>query len=75
MKEIGLLNSMNRPVKICGAFGDSLFVQYDAINQTVRVEKDGVVEEFTEIRLQLGEIPKEDFFSGKPNYTACSLAD
>lgn len=74
MKEIGLLNSMNRPVKICGAFGDSLFVQYDAINQTVQAEKDGVVEEFTQIRLQLGEISKEDFFNGKPNYTACSLA-
>lgn len=74
MKEIELLNSMNRPVKICGTFGDSLFVQYDAINQTVQAEKDGVVEEFTQIRLQLGKISKEDFFNGKPNYTACSLA-
>lgn len=74
IKEIGLLNSMNRPVKICGVFGDSLFVQYDTINQTVQAEKDGVVEEFTEIRLQMGEISKEDFFNGEPNYTACSLA-
>lgn len=75
IKEIGLLNNMNRPVKICGTYDDSLFVQYDAINQTVQAEKDGVMEEFTEIRLQLGEISKEDFFNGKSNYTACSLAD
>lgn len=74
LTELGLLDNMDRPVTICGASGENVYVIDQYATWSAQEEFGGMVSTVERSAPRYARIAKADFFAGTPSYTPCESA-
>ena len=74
LAELGLLDNMGRPVVICGASGEDVYVIDQYASWSAQETFGGMVSTVERSAPRYARIAKADFFAGTPSYTPCESA-